>query len=70
MPTSVIFLGQVAARLPIFELYCNCRDRHRRLRTARLVVEHGAGIPMPDLLRTLSADCPRRLATELERRTT
>jgi hypothetical protein len=49
---------------------CNCCDRYRWLRTARLIVEHGAGIPMPELLRFLSTDCPRRLATELERRTT
>ncbi len=30
------------------------------LRTDRLVAEHGAGIPVPALLRLIAADCPTR----------
>jgi hypothetical protein len=52
------------ARLPLFEIVCNRCDRRDRLRTACLVAVHGAAVPMPDLLRVLSADCPRRQAME------
>ena len=37
-PSGVITLGQVAARLPVLEVACN---RRGRLRTDRLVLEHG-----------------------------
>jgi hypothetical protein len=39
------------ARLPLFEIACNRCDRRGRLRIDRLLAEHGADMPMPDLLR-------------------
>jgi hypothetical protein len=51
---GVVLLGQVAARLSVFDLTRNRRDRRGRLRIARL------GASLPELLRILSADCPRR----------
>jgi hypothetical protein len=64
MPAGVVLLGQVAARLPFLEFACNRCDRRGRLSTARLVAEHGPDMPVPELLRILSADCPRRQAME------
>jgi hypothetical protein len=64
MSAGVVLLGQVAARLPVFDLACNRCDSRGRLRTARLVAEHGPDMPGPDLLRVLSADCPRRQMME------
>ncbi|MFL5282915.1 MAG: hypothetical protein ACJ8AW_18460 [Rhodopila sp.] len=46
MPVGVVTLGQVAARLQVLEVAC---DRRGRLHTARLLAEHGPGLPMPDL---------------------
>lgn len=62
MPGSgpeVVLLGQVATRLPAIEVYCNRCDRRGRRQTTRLVAEHGANMPVPALLRTIAADCPR-----------
>jgi hypothetical protein len=38
--------------------------RRGRLRTTRLIAEHGANILVSEPLRILSADCPRRQAME------
>lgn len=59
---GVVPLDQVAARLPTIDVACNRCDRRGRLHTERLVAEHGAGIPVPVLLRTIAADCPRMQA--------
>ena len=64
MPTGVVLLGQVAARLPFLDLACNRCDRRGRLRAARLMAKHGPSLPLPELLRVLSANCPRRQAME------
>lgn len=61
-PFGVVTLGQVAARLAALEVSCNRCDWRGRLRTARLVAEHGPALPIPELLRIISADCPRRVA--------
>jgi hypothetical protein len=60
---GVVFLGQIAARLPVIEVACNRCDRRGRLNTGRL--EHGAYMPMPVLLWTIAADCPRMEAGQL-----
>jgi hypothetical protein len=62
---GVILLGQVAARLPTIDVACNRCERHGRLRTDRLVAEHGAGMPIPTLLRIIAADCPRMQAAQI-----
>lgn len=62
---GVILLGQVAARLPVIDVACNRCDRRGRLWTAGLVAEHGAGTPIPALLRIIAADCPRMQAAQV-----
>jgi hypothetical protein len=59
---GVVFVGQIAARLPMIDVACNRCDRRGRLSTARPVAQYGADMPGPELLRLLSADCPRRIA--------
>ena len=65
MTGGTISLGEIAARLTMVEVACNRCDRRGRLNVARLVEEHGAACPGPDLLRHLSADCPKRIASKL-----
>ena len=64
MSAGTIILGQIAARLSMPDIACNRCDRRGWLRTARLLAAHGADMPVPELLRILSADCPRRQAME------
>jgi hypothetical protein len=52
----------VAARLAVLEVACNRCDRRGRLRTERLLAEHGPDLPMPELRRIIAADCPRMVA--------
>ncbi len=59
---SVVLLGEIADQLPVLEIACNRCDRRGRLYSASLIAQHGADMPLPDLLRRLSADCPRRVA--------
>ena len=42
--TGVVFLGEIAARLPMLEIACNRCDRRGRLRTDRLLAVHGPNI--------------------------
>ena len=58
-------LGQLAGCLPVVEIACNRCDRHGRLRLSGLLDRHGPGMPVPDLIRLLSADCPRRIANKM-----
>jgi hypothetical protein len=64
----VLLLGEIAARLALVEVRCSRCDRHRRLSTARLVAQYGADAPCPDVLRALTADCPKREAFSLHER--
>jgi hypothetical protein len=57
--SGTVFLGVVAARLPVLEVGCNRCGRRGRLRTDWLAAEHGPALPMPTLLRILASDCPR-----------
>jgi hypothetical protein len=61
-PAGVVLLGAVAARLPMLEVACNRCSRRGRLRTDRLLAEHGPTMPMPQLRRVIAADCPRMIA--------
>ncbi|MDE2580215.1 MAG: hypothetical protein KGL52_01135 [Rhodospirillales bacterium] len=49
----------------MLEIACNRCPRGGRLRLSGLLDQHGPGMPVPDLLRLLSADCPRREAAKL-----
>jgi hypothetical protein len=60
-----VTLGQIGARLPVLDVACNRCDRLGRLRTARLVLEHGADLPLPELRHVVAADCPRLVAGRL-----
>jgi hypothetical protein len=62
LPDGVVTLGQVATRLPMLDVSCNRCDRRGRLRTNRLMAEHGPDMPIPALLRIIAADCPRMVA--------
>ena len=54
-------LGTVAARLPVLDVACNRCDRRGRLRTDRLIAEHGPALPIPALRRNIAADCHRMI---------
>jgi hypothetical protein len=49
----------------MLEIACNRCDRRGRLRLSGLLDRHGPGMPLPDLLRILSADCARRQADKM-----
>ena len=58
-------IGQVAARLASIDVACHRCSRRGRLRTGRLVAEHGTAISVPALLRIIAADCPRMRAAQM-----
>jgi hypothetical protein len=62
MSGGVVLLGLVAARLEVLVVACNRCDRRGRLRTERLLAEHGPGLPMPALRRIIAADCAKMQA--------
>lgn len=66
MASGVTTLGDMARQFPdTIVVSCNRCDRRGRRRTARLLAEHGADLPGPDLRRILAADCPRMIAGEM-----
>lgn len=65
MPSGVVTLGQAAARLSLLTVACNRCERAGRLRTDRLLVKHGPGLPMPTLRQIVAADCPRMIARQM-----
>lgn len=60
-----ILLGEVAQHLASVDIRCNFCPRVGKASIARLLTEHGPDLPIPTLLRLLSADCPRRLAARI-----
>jgi hypothetical protein len=64
-PAGVVTLGKVATRLPMLEVACNRCDRRGRLRTDRLLAQHGPDLPMPELRRIIAADCARMIAGQV-----
>ena len=58
--STVIMLGDVAARTDRLEVSCPSCDRWGMLSTAKLLAEHGPDYAMPELLNALTADCPKR----------
>lgn len=61
MPAGYVTLGKVAAAHTMLAIACNRCDRLGRLRLDRLVAEHGADLPVPELRRILAVDCPRMI---------
>jgi hypothetical protein len=68
MAEGSILLCAVAARTPTIEIACGACPRHGQLRTDALLVEHGAAMGMPNLLRILAGDCPRLSAAHIDQR--
>jgi hypothetical protein len=68
MPRHVQRLGDVAIGRTWLEVRCSRCPRHGRLRISRLIVQHGADAAGPDVLRALTADCPKREAFNLHDR--
>ncbi len=66
MPThGAILLGEVARHLAAVHIACNFCPRQGKANIIRLMHEHGPDMPIPDLLRMFSHDCPRRLAAKI-----
>jgi hypothetical protein len=59
---GVVTLGEMAARLTMLEVTCNRCQRHGLLSAGRLMAEHGAALPMPELGGIVAADCQRMQA--------
>jgi hypothetical protein len=66
--SGVIRLGDVAARAAVLTIACRACPRHGRVRTARLLGQHGADAGMPDVLRSIAGSCPRLAAMEIRDR--
>jgi hypothetical protein len=64
-PSGFVTLGQIATCFPVLDVACNRCDRRGRLRTARLMVEHGPELPIPALRQIVAGDCPRMRAERL-----
>ena len=62
MASGVVSLGQAAAHFSLLTVACNRCERAGRLRTDRLLAEHGPALPMPRLRQIVAADCPRMIA--------
>jgi hypothetical protein len=66
MPSKgAILLGEAAKHLAAVEISCNFCPRRGKASVVGLTHEHGGDMPIPDLLRLLSADCPRRQAARI-----
>jgi hypothetical protein len=55
-----ITLGEVADRTLVLAVACSRCDRAGQYNLATLIEDYGHALPIPLLLRTLSADCPKR----------
>ena len=62
---GVVTLGEVALLLASIEVGCNRCDRRERLSTARLLAQHGAHLPIPELRRIVAADCSRMIEAKM-----
>jgi hypothetical protein len=61
---TVIMLGEVAERTARLEVVCQKPQRRGVFSVARLIQEHGARFPMPELRRVLAGDCERLKAAK------
>ena len=65
---AAVTLGELVGRIDRLDVACRRCDRRGRLRLARLIEEHGAGMGLPDLAVRLAADCARAKAPDLGER--
>jgi hypothetical protein len=54
-----ITLGDVEAKTDVLAVACSRCERAGRYLVAMLIGRHGRSFPIPTLLHTLSADCPK-----------
>jgi len=55
-----ITLAEVAAHTAVLAVACTRCDQAGRYRLDTLIARHGPGFGIPELLRLLSDDCPKR----------
>jgi hypothetical protein len=55
-----ITLGEVAERTAVLAVACSRCERAGRYNLDTLIARHGEGFGIPELLRLLSDDCPKR----------
>jgi hypothetical protein len=60
MPLGFMLLDSIAASHPLLEVTCNNCEKHVSLRTDSLVAQYGRYVSVPELLRIVAQDCPRR----------
>ena len=60
MAGGSITLGQVAEHTAVLAVACSRCDRAGRYSLDTLIARHGPGFGIPELLRLLSDDCPKR----------
>lgn len=60
MAPGSLTLDQVAAHTAVLTVACSRCDRAGQYGLATLITRHGRGFSIPELLRLLSAGCPRR----------
>ena len=66
--SGAVTLGDVAGKLAMLDVACSKCDRRGRLSVAKLIVERGADMRLPDLREILAGDCPRvRSASVVDR---
>lgn len=63
--SGFVTLGEIGALLSVLHVSCNRCDRLGRHRTARLMLQHGADLPLTRLRHIIAADCPRMVAGRL-----
>ena len=61
-----ITLGAVAAHTAVVTVGCSRCDRAARYRLDRLIARHGPACGIPDVLRLLSKDCPKRASVSAD----
>ena len=61
---GAVTLGELVDRIDRLEVACRRCERRGRLRLARLIADHGAGMGLPDLAVRLAADCARAEAPD------
>jgi hypothetical protein len=60
MASGFITLDQVATHTAVLAVTCSRCDRAGRYSLDTLIARHGPGFGIPELLRLLSDDCPKR----------
>jgi hypothetical protein len=65
MPSGFVTLGQIATHLAVLDVACDRWGHRWPLRDDRLMSEHCAALPVPELPHILTADFPWMQATRL-----